>query len=219
MISVTNFNANTATVREKDPQWLLSYLADPNTDEDLKEIQRGILNHRRHYERAKGVVLIVGDADPVFEQALTNKAEVDLIGWLTVSEARKIVGCSQDELNAFMRSSDTFSGLDEYRPDYLFVAGERDQDPDEISEMAASLSEKLRPREAGWLGQEIRYAKWLAHDVQEEISMYTLMHFFDRFAVPGMSNVAYADQCKEIRALNIDEIMETDREMAMGMSL
>lgn len=219
MISVTNSKANTAIVREEDPQWLMSYLGDPNADEDLKEIQRGILNHRRHYERARGVVLIVGDADPVFEQALTNKEDVDLIGWLTISDAKRIVGCNQEELDAFMRSSDTFSGLEEYRPDYMFVAGERDQDPDELSELAASLSEKLRPREAGWLGQEIRYAKWLAHDVQEEISMYTLMHFFDRFAVPGMSNVAYADQCKEIQALNLDEIMGIDQEMSLGMSL
>lgn len=205
--------------------WLHAYLLTPTTDPDLLDIQRNILNHARHVERASGFVVIVNPQDEIFLHAVLGKTDVDHVVVLATEDDEKLsklaYACPHMKIvTGDPRDADILEGIKLLgRPDYLFIDANQYDDPNGLPDLTAALSAELMPREAGWCGQEKEFARWAIYGAEVGSSVSSLVHFFDEYAVPGVSNTAYVDLVKQIFWLNKEEIQAQEPELSSELRM
>jgi hypothetical protein len=179
-------------------------------------------SHAFHVHLARGVVVVAGLGLAMYVHAAAAKPEVDRVvvieiaadvidlmrdacGWDTWPDRKKIIILEADARDADLRRH-VLAAAGGRGVDYLFAdIWARCADPASPAETAAMVG-VLRPKAAGWWGQELSFARWW-HDrgagpaTVEEIEK-ALADYFAGVGVPVPVNPGYAAFCRDVMAAN-----------------
>lgn len=179
-------------------------------------------SHAFHVHLAKGVVVVAGLGLAMYAHAAAAKAEVDRVvvieiaedvielmrdacGWDHWPDRKKIIILQADardgDLGRHVVDAAGGRGVD-----YLFAdIWARCGDPAAPAETAAMVR-ALRPKAAGWWGQELSFAQWSrqrgAAPAADDEMEGALAAYFDGLGVPVPVTAGYATFCRDVAAAN-----------------
>lgn len=179
-------------------------------------------SHAFHVHLARGVVVVAGLGLAMYVHAAAAKPEVDRVvaieisaevidlmrdacGWDTWPERKKIIILEADARDPDLRRH-VLAAAGGRGVDHLFAdIWARCADPDSPAE-AAAMVRVLRPKTAGWWGQELSFARWwrdrgagpaAADEVEPALARY-----FAEVGVPVPVSPGYAAFCRDVMAAN-----------------
>lgn len=188
-------------------------------------------SHAFHVAAASGVVVVAGLGMAMYAHAVTNKANVErviviersdavihlmreAVAWDMWPEKSKLLIMHADALDPGLgRHID--NATEGRRPDYLFAdIWARCASPQAPGETAAMVR-ALRPRAAGWWGQELAFAEWWRGGQREGRAnsaekasgdpaaiQRALDAYFATLGVPVPVSLGYAAYCRDVMAAN-----------------
>jgi hypothetical protein len=179
-------------------------------------------SHAYHVHLARGVVVVAGLGLAMYVHAAAAKPEVDRVvvieiapdvidlmrgacGWDTWPDRKKIIILEADARDADLRRH-VLAAAGGRGVDYLFAdIWPRCADPASPAETAAMVH-VLRPKAAGWWGQEVSFARWWqergAGPATVEKIETALAEYFAGVGVPVPVTPGYAAFCREVMAVN-----------------
>lgn len=178
-------------------------------------------SHAYHVHAARGAVVVAGLGLAMYAHAVAAKPDVERVviieisadvialmrvasGWDTWPHRRKMLILHGDARTAASASA-VAEVLGGRPPDYLFADIWRRCDEPQSREEMADMVRSLRPRRAGWWGQELAFASWARARATSGTPAVTasegaLRDFFAEAGVPVPVTSGYAAFCRDVIA-------------------
>jgi hypothetical protein len=176
-------------------------------------------SHAFHVDQASGLVVAAGFGMGMFAFAVCAKPEVERV--VVIERTPEVIALmsqaarmdewpGRDKLNivqadALASELSREIGVDARRPDYLFAdiwhKCAAPSAPDDTAAMVAAL----KPKAAGWWGQELSFALW-CQDSQRTPDEAALREYAESICVPIPITERYPAFCRDVIAANVPHI-------------